>query len=242
MKQFSGTAAMGLLLALFSTLALLPLAHGSPSAALRACQAKCNKVDLTKYQQVKTECRHTGVELDQCFKGFKLGVSIGCDFVCDAHIEGGGVPSVMSEPVRAARDASCPGGRAACVQGFDAGVRAYFEGTGYGGPSLLWTTVKLVFYVVTHPKVKHRLPEPAQRSLYRIEKAVAPATRQAKRQARSLTNAALQHAERAMNAVKASRRKMGSNPHGLPGALEPFGSLFLHDDDVAGASTGGTSS
>merc|ERR1719281_801046 len=147
MKQFSGTAAMGVLLALFSTLALLPLAHGSPSAALRACQAKCNKVDLTKYQQVKTECRHTGAELDQCFKGFKLGISIGCDFVCDAHIEGGNVPSVMSEPVRAARSASCPGAQPACMHGFDAGVAAYFEGMGYGGSSFLWTTTKMVLVI-----------------------------------------------------------------------------------------------
>ena len=211
---------------------------GVSSTSLQECQSQCNKIDLSSYHQVDSDCKYTGADIDKCQKGFRLGVSIGCDFVCDAHIEGSVVPSVMSQPVRAARDASCPGKSEACMTGFDAGVRAYFAQ--HGGSSFLWTMIKFflvmtaLFNIATHPQVKHRLPDPAQKSLYRIEKVVAPATRQAKRYARTLSHVITQQAERAINAYKAGQNKAGANKHGLPGALPPFGSLFLVDDDIVG--------
>jgi len=217
---------------------------GVASTSLQECQAQCNKIDLSSYHQVDNDCKHTGTDIDKCHKGFRLGVSIGCDFVCDAHIEGSVVPSVMSQPVRAARDASCPSKSEACMTGFDAGVAAYFAQ--HGGSSFLWTMIKFflvmaaLFNIATHPKVKHQLPDPAQKSLYRIEKAVAPATRQAKRHARTLSHVITQQAERAINAYKASQNKAGANKHGLPGALPPFGSLFLVGDDIVGSNVSTT--
>ena len=60
------------------------------------------------------------------------------------------------------------------MTGFDAGVAAYFAQ--HGGSSFLWTMIKFflvmaaLFNIATHPKVKHQLPDPAQKSLYRIER------------------------------------------------------------------------
>ena len=95
-------------------------AAAKKAAALKQCQAACNALDTKSgaYPQMKVHCGTTypskaaKTAKGSCLKGFKLGLSIGCDFVCEA----GGAPkagtssgAALLASVRAARDAACAG-------------------------------------------------------------------------------------------------------------------------------------
>ena len=237
------------------------------AAALAKCQGACNKLDTKSgsFPQMKAHCRNPARgyaptdkrRIESCIKGFKLGLSIGCDFVCEA----GGAPkagtssgAALLASVRAARDAACKGhagqdggATAACIDGFDQGSSTYFDTPSLwvgvdGGGGVLWPLFKffgvlaLLYRGATDPRVKHALPLPAQHSVHRIEKAVQPWLRKAGKVAALLFGEARAAVAAQLDARAA--QQAAAKASGLPGGLKPFGTLAFGDADLAGSDGG----
>ena len=237
------------------------------AAALAKCQGACNKLDTKSgsFPQMKAHCRNPArgyaptdkSRIESCIKGFKLGLSIGCDFVCEA----GGAPkagtssgAALLASVRAARDAACKGhagqdsgATAACTDGFDQGSSTYFDTPSLwvgiaGGGGVLWPLFKffgvlaLLYRGATDPRVKHALPLPAQQSVHRIEKAVQPWLRKAGKVAALLFGEARKAVAAQLDARAA--QQAAAKASGLPGGLKPFGTLTFGDADLAGGDGG----